>query len=100
MCKSLFMTGNLFKYSNNGWKEIISTDTADCICSVKSTGSWKEFVDIIIEIGTENNCIAFATHGGYLFNVDDSSQYQVGDIVLNQLCMIRSDKLTYLAVNS
>lgn len=35
--------------------EISKDDSTDCICSVKSTGTWKEFDGIIIEIDAEKN---------------------------------------------
>ena len=45
-------------------------------------GSWKEYVGIITNIDVKNNCITFASHGDYLFYVDDSNIYQIGDVVL------------------
>lgn len=64
----VFMSGNVYKQQGNECVVPSLNDTTDCICSVKSTGLWKGFVDIITEIDAENNCITFATHGDYLFN--------------------------------
>ncbi|WP_290088320.1 hypothetical protein, partial [Muribaculum intestinale] len=56
--------------------------STDCICSVVINGSYKEFVGVITEVDAENGCIKFATHGDFLFTVDDSNLYQIGDVIL------------------
>lgn len=80
--KPVFMSGNAYKYSNDEWITSCEADTTNCICSVKSNGTWKEFVGVITEIDAENNCITFATHGDYLFYTENSSQYQIGNVAL------------------
>ena len=37
---------------------------------------------IISSIDLQNNCCTFASHGDYLFFVDNSEIYQIGDVVL------------------
>ncbi|WP_334089860.1 hypothetical protein, partial [Helicobacter typhlonius] len=49
---------------------------------VVSCGSWKGYVGIITEIDEKNGCIKFASHGDFLFYVDDSNIYQIGDVIL------------------
>lgn len=88
---SIKLQGNVYKYSNDEWYEITLNDTTDCICSVKSAGTWKEFVGVITEIDTEKNCITFATHGDYLFYTDDSTQYSIGDVVLYDGTILSED---------
>ena len=56
-------------------------DTTDCICSVKTTGKWNEFVGICTSIDAKNKCVVFATHGDYMIRVTDSSCYAIGDEV-------------------
>lgn len=41
------MSDYVYNYSNDDWYEITKDDTIDCICSLKSTGTWKEFVGVI-----------------------------------------------------
>ena len=89
----VYMTGKVYKHDGDTWVRnnvsqpnkvwILSTvnDTTDCICSVKTTGSWKEYVGICVRIDEKNNCITFASHGDYLVKVDDSSCYGIGDEV-------------------
>ena len=71
----------------------------NCISSVKSSGSYRQYLGICvgihesgeeIEVGdlvkrkvvVNQPTITFATHGDFYFRVNDSSQYEVGDIVL------------------
>lgn len=77
----VFMSGLVYKYVNNEWKEVSNSDTTDCICSVKTNGTYKEFVGIIVSIDVDNNCVTFATHGDYLFHVDSSNNYKIGDVI-------------------
>lgn len=82
--KPVYLSGHVYKY-NKETKRFISstaTDSTDCICSVIMDGTWKEFVGIITRIDKENGCITFATHGDYLFYVDDANLYQIGDVIL------------------
>ena len=80
--KPVFLSGHVYKYIDNKFVSSTSNDTTDCICSVVINGSWKEFVGIITSIDEQNKCITFASHGDFLFYVDDSNIYQIGDVVL------------------
>ena len=99
----VYMTGNVYvkDWENNTWNKSTINDSIDCISSVKTNGTWKEYLGICTHILSESkengtaslshshgenevlsrNCgeIKFATHGDYLVNVDDSSIYSVGD---------------------
>ncbi|KAK8836386.1 hypothetical protein M9Y10_039729 [Tritrichomonas musculus] len=77
----VYITGNVFKRNDNKWVSSTVDDSTDCICSVKTIGSWKEYIGICVQIDQKNNCISFASHGDYLVKVDDSSCYSVGDEV-------------------
>ena len=76
------MSGHVYKYVNNKFVSSTANDSTDCICSVIINGTWKEFVGVITEIDEKNNCITFASHGDFLFYVDDSNIYQIGDVIL------------------
>ena len=71
----------------------------DCIISVKSSGTYREFLGICTvvheagdkvligdtlkkELEIKQPSIDFATHGDFWFKVSDSSAYSVGDTVL------------------
>ena len=76
----VYLTGKVYKYD----KEFVpstSNDTIDCICSVKTNGTWKEYVGICTSIDTKNNCLTFASGGDYMVKVTDSSCYNIGDQV-------------------
>ena len=77
----VYMTGKVYKHIGDEWRPSTSDDTTDCICSVKTTGSWKEYVGICVRIDQKNNCITFSSHGDYLLKVDNSSCYGIGDEV-------------------
>ena len=51
----------------------------DCIPSVKSSGTYREYLGIIVRINEDS--IDFATHGDYLFHVNNSANYHIGDIL-------------------
>ncbi len=68
----------------------------NCIPSVKSTGTYREYLGIIVGINEAQTItrdmevetvetipasIEFATHGDYLFHVNNSSNYHIGDIL-------------------
>ena len=88
--KPVFMSGHVYKRVidtqdeniNPIWQSSTINDSTDCICSVIVDGSWKDFVGIITDVDSENGCIKFATHGDYLFYVDDANLYQIGDVLL------------------
>ena len=87
----VYMTGNVYvkDWENNTWYKSTINDSIDCISSVKTNGTWKEYLGICTHILSESNenevlsrnCgeIKFATHGDYLVNVDNSSIYSVSD---------------------
>ena len=77
----IFMSGKVYKHTNDGWQASTSNDTIDCICSVKTTGNWKEYVGICVSIDEHNKCITFASLGDYLIKVGDVSCNAVGDEV-------------------
>ena len=65
----------------------------DCICEVKPTGTWKEYIGICVAfVDAQSNytttpdsntvSILFASHGDFYFTVDDSSKYSIGDTIL------------------
>ena len=78
----MFLSGHVYKQVDNTWISSTINDSTDCISSVKSNGTWKEYIGIITSIDNKNNCITFATHGDMLFKVDDANIYQIGDVVL------------------
>ena len=82
--KPAFLSGHVYRYDKQTKSFVSSTanDSTDCICSVIINGSWKEFVGIITSIDEQNKCITFSSHGDFLFYVDDSNIYQIGDVVL------------------
>ena len=75
----IYMSGKVYKHTNDGWQTSTSNDTTDCICSVKASGKWNEYVGICVSIDEHNKCITFATHGDYLVKVNDTSCYSIGD---------------------
>ena len=99
----VYMTGNVYVKQNNRWNKSMSTDSIDCIPSVKTSGTWREYLGIcthilpkskedsqsnINEIPTENETLSrnygeikFASHGDYMIKVSNSSEFKVGDII-------------------
>ena len=78
----VFMSGNVYKRNGNEWIPSTNDDTEDCICSVVNTGDHKTFVGVITKIDEKNNSLWFASHGDFLFSVDDSTDYEIGDVIL------------------
>ena len=96
----VFSTGIIHHYDPNTRLYVAGTDGfTNCIPSVKTIGSYKQYLGICIEIHPnghsisigdvvttditiEQPTITFATHGDFLFRVNNSSQYEVGDVVL------------------
>ena len=77
----VYMTGKVYVKENNTWHKSTVNDSIDCIPSVKTNGTWKEYLGICTHILPETREIKFATHGDYLVKVDDSSTYGIGDTV-------------------
>ena len=68
-------------WEKNCWNKSAVNDSIDCIPSVKTNGTWKEYLGICTHIDKESKEIKFATHGDYLVKVNDSSTYGIGDTV-------------------
>ena len=75
------MSGNVYKRVDNNWISSTANDTEDCICGFVSTGNYKSYAGIVTRIDSENHSVVFATHGDYMFTVDDSSKYAIGDAI-------------------
>ena len=87
----VFMSGKVYKRdeseplvrgSKSLWIESTNNDREDCICSVMINGNEKNYVGVVVDVDEKNNSVTFATHGDFMFNVDDSNNYEVGDVVL------------------
>ena len=102
----VFMSGEVYNLKNGNYTK--ETNTIDCIPSVKSTGTYKEFLGIVVnkhksgdkvkigdvmkkDVIINQDTIDFATHGDYYFRVDDSSKYKTGDAVLYDGSIIDDD---------
>ena len=77
----VYLIGKVYKYRENEFVPSTENDTTDCICSVKTTGKWNEFVGICTNIDVNNKCIVFASGGDYMLKGTDSSCYGIGDEV-------------------
>ena len=81
--RPVFISGHVYKLVDGAkWVSSTANDTTDCICSVVHKGTWKEFNGVITSIDVDNKCVTFASHGDYLFYVDDSNIYAIGDVLL------------------
>ena len=69
--RPVFLSGSAYMNRNNSWIPSQNAPT-DCICGVKTTGTWKEYVGVVTNVDKENNMVEFATHGDFYFTVDDS----------------------------
>ena len=78
----VFASGHVYKQVSCEWESSTINDRSDCICSVVINGTYKEFVGVITDVDISRRCITFATHGDFLFNVDDANIYQIGDVIL------------------
>ena len=95
--KPVFMSGNVYKLNEGEYVE--ETDNTDCIPSVKTEGTYKEYLGICVkkhksgesvtvgdivkkDITINQDTIDFATHGDFYFKVSDSWPYEVGDTLL------------------
>ena len=94
----VFTTGQVVHLQEG--KYVTGTNSPiDCITSVKSSGSYRQYLGICVaihksgetvtigdtikkDIELKQDTVDFATHGDYWFNVDDSSKYSIGDTVL------------------
>ena len=88
--KPVYLSGNV--YMNRGGSWVLSNGSpTDCICGVKTSGTYKEYVGIITNVDTKNNIVEFATHGDFYFTVDDSSKYKIGDAILYDGSIVSED---------
>lgn len=96
----VFSTGIIHHYDPETKMYVAGIDDyTNCIPSVKTIGSYKQYLGICtnihpsgstllvgdgvkVEVTIEQPTITFATHGDFLFRVNNSSQYEVGDVVL------------------
>ena len=102
----VFMSGHVYRYEKGTYVE--ETTSTDCISSVKSTGTYKEFLGIVVnkhksgdkvtigdvvkyDVEINQETVDFATHGDYYFRVDDSSKYKIGDTVIYDGSIIDDD---------
>ena len=102
----VFMSGHVYMYEGGIYVE--ETTSTDCISSVKSTGTYKEFLSIVVnkhksgdkvtigdvvkyDVEINQETVDFATHGDYYFRVDDSSKYKIGDTVLYDGSIVDDD---------
>ncbi|KAK8881867.1 hypothetical protein M9Y10_044503 [Tritrichomonas musculus] len=61
---TVYLTGKVYKYDSNKFVpstesdrtqfRSIAADTTDCICSVKTRGTWKEYIGICVRIDEKN----------------------------------------------
>ena len=75
----VYMTGKVYNRLGDDWILTTVNDSIDCIPSVKTNGTWKEYLGICTSKTDKE--IRFATHGDYLVKVNDSSTYGIGDTV-------------------
>ena len=102
----VFMSGEVYNLKNGNYTK--ETNTIDCIPSVKSSGTYKEFLGIVVnkhksgdkvkigdvmkkDVIINQETVDFATHGDYYFRVDDSSKYKIGDTVLYDGSIVDDD---------
>ena len=96
----VFMSGKVYNYDLKTHRYVEGNRTSDnCIPSVRSSGTYKEFIGVCIfrhhkgesttvgdviksDVVVNEDTIDFATHGDFVFKVDDSSKYNIGDTVL------------------
>jgi hypothetical protein len=86
----VFMTGSVFKFNQQTRLYETTTGVVDCISSVKNSGGAREYLGICCAKIAAGDCgknigqdtIEFASHGDCWFKVEDSDDYEVGDVVL------------------
>ena len=94
-----FMSGKVYKRVENNWIQSAPNDSTDCICSCITTGTSKTFAGVITSIDVEKNSITFATHGDYLFKVNDSSKYNVGDTICYDGSVMAENTVPTIAIS-
>jgi hypothetical protein len=84
----VYMSGSVFKFNEMTRLYETTTDVTDCISSVKSKGTAREYLGICcrkLKRGERNigqDTVEFSSHGDCYFKVDDADQYEIGDVVL------------------
>ena len=98
----VYMTGKVYvkDWKNKCWNISTVNNTIDCISSVKTNGTWKEYLGICTHILPETREIKFATHGDFLVKVDDSSTYGIGDTVYIEHVMRNNMNIPILKILS
>lgn len=79
---------------NSGLEEHVPgtrNPAVECITSLKTSGSWKQFLGICVEripkgtilggIEIQQDAVVFATHGDFYFRVNNTDIYEIGDII-------------------
>ncbi len=115
----VFMSGYVYKLEYNKehnyyyYKLSISEDNEDCIPAVKSKGNSNEFLGIITKkhikndninigdiihtnININQDTINFATHGDFLFRVNNTINYNIGDTLLYNGDILNEDTIITL----
>ncbi|KAH0805901.1 head-to-tail connector protein [Histomonas meleagridis] len=94
----VFLTGNVYALTNEG-KYVTNTSSTDCIPSVKTTGTYKKYLGICVskhetgyntsigdvikrEVEILQDTIDYASHGDFYFRVNNTADYEIGDVVL------------------
>ena len=78
----VFFSGKVYKQNNEKWELSTTSDRTDCICSVINVGNHKTFAGVVVSIDESKNSLTFASHGDFMFNVEDTNLYEVGDVIL------------------
>ena len=74
----VFFSGKVYKQNNEKWELSTTSDRTDCICSVINVGNHKTFAGVVVSIDESKNSLTFASHGDFMFNVEDTTLYEVG----------------------
>jgi hypothetical protein len=95
--QAVYMSGNVFKFNEATRLYETTTDETNCISSVKSRGTAREYLGICcgkLHRGDKNigqDTIEFASHGDVYFQVDDSANYEIGDVLLIDKAILGED---------
>ena len=78
----MFISGNVYKRVDDKWVPATADQPTDCICGVKSTGAWKEYIGVCTMIDADRDIVQFAPHGDFMFTVSDTAKFKIGDTIL------------------
>jgi hypothetical protein len=93
----VYMTGSVFKFNEGTRLYDSTTGPTDCISSVKNTGGPREFLGVCcqkVPLGMKNigqDTFEFATHGDVYVRVEDSTAYEIGDVILMDKSILGED---------